>query len=523
LHKPRLDWAAAAAWLLVLAAICLHIRIGRQVWGSDLVGMDDPAHYTTGVMVYELARHLPVAPMAFAQDFYLRFPKVALGHWPPVYYGMQAGFYALAGPTIGSARVLSVLICAVLTAVVFWRVRRVHGMALGALSAACFLALPGVQGSAWLVMSDLLVALFMLLAAMAFADFLDSKRGSDAALFGAWASLAILTKGSGWALGIFGVLTPLLARRFWCFRNKWYWMVGMAVAVVSAPFYFIAQSLQVGYPMDTTQVLSGAVKASTRFAMLWPAWHVVPVVVLLIAMAGGVALFRGGSTVEVAAVALTLSQLLFILFFPLTEEGRYYLPAAAAMMLLFGRGLALSGKRAGPLVLATLSLAACGLGKAERVTGYRTAVDSIPYTERGTVMLVGSDAPGEGAFVAERLEHDRARAGTVLRGSKVLASSTWSGSGYRLIYHDVRAVLDYLHSVPVHYVVIDHAAQTNPHLLLLEEAVQLVPEEFRLAGQYPISGMRRGDVLIYENVSSRGKPAVVRLDMGLHTIERRIE
>jgi hypothetical protein len=514
LRNARFDWGIVVASMFVLVAIVVQFHIAQQVWGSDLAGMDDSAHYTTGVMVYEYFRTALFSnPMAFAESFYVRFPKVALGHWPPVYYVLQALWYGVFSPLIGSARMLSAGICGTLAAVLFARVRKAHGLVIGALSSACFLVLPPVQMSAWLVMSDLLVALFMLLAAMAFADFMESNRKRDALWFAVWSILAILTKGSAWALGLFMLLAPLLAKRFSCYRNKWYWVAGAAITMLSAPFYVVAQAHQVGYPADVTQLARGAAEVMGRFSMLVPFGTFLPGFVLLIAFAGCLALFRSGTTAETAAAALILSQVLFLLLFPLTREGRYFMPSAAAITILFARGMALFGRLLGPVTLAAACFAVCGLGKVERIEGYRAAVESIPFRPQGTVMLVASDAPGEGAFVAERLEHDRARAGVVLRGSKVLARSNWWGGDYRLIFRSASELRDYLRSVPVRYLAIDESCAKRPHQLLLEEAVRSRPEEFRVKGRFPISGGRRGDVLLYECLQAGDRPAVINFKL----------
>ncbi|MCU1336841.1 MAG: hypothetical protein JWO19_2422 [Bryobacterales bacterium] len=180
---------------------------------------------------------------------------------------------------------MSAAICFAIACVLFTRVRKLHGMAIGALCAACFLVLPPVQGSTWLVMSDLLVALFMFLAAMSFADFLDSSKPRHAAWFAAWSTLAILTKGNGWSLGLFALFAPLSAQRFSCFRSKWYWISGTAVAMLSAPFYWWMQSLEVGYPADTAHLARGALEVTSRLAILSPFTGFLPLWVIKTAFA----------------------------------------------------------------------------------------------------------------------------------------------------------------------------------------------------------------------------------------------
>ncbi len=475
-------------------------------------------------MAYEYIRTALFSnPMQFAESFYIRFPKVALGHWPPVYYAMLATAHLAGGPWIETARVLSAAICAAIAWVLFVRVRRDRGAIAGALCAAVFLVLPPVQAASWMVMSDLLVGFFMLLAALAFAAFMESNGWREAAWFTMWSSLAILTKGSAWALGIFMVLAPLAARRLNCYRSRWYWISGVAIVLIAAPFYLLAESLQVGYHADVTNLLRGAADVAGRFTVLAHFHGFLPGVVLVVAGAGAIAMWRERNCTGMAALALIVSQVVFLILLPLTIEGRYLMPSAIAVMLLFSRGMSLTGFAAGQVAVAALCFAVCGIVDVGRVDGYRAVVDSIPYRQQGTVILVSSDSPGEGALVAERLEHDRARAGVVLRGTKVLANSDWDGSHYRLTYKSAEEVREYLRSVPVHYVVIDETGTSEAHQELLKSAVQSAPEEFRLAGRYPITGRRQGEVLVYENLAARAQGATVLVRVGSRTVRHRVE
>jgi 4-amino-4-deoxy-L-arabinose transferase-like glycosyltransferase len=523
--KPALDWVTTAACLFVLGAICIQLRIGWLLWGSDLTGSDPPAHFTTGVMVYEYFRQaLFSQPMAFAQSFYIRFPKVALGHWPPMYYALQAAVYTVSGPSIKAARALSAAVCFATAYVLFARVRRLHGMTLGALCAACFLVLPPVQDSSWLVMSDLLLALFMFLAAMSFADFLESGEPCYAVRFALWSTLAILTKGSGGALGLFALFAPLFARRFFCFRSKWYWFAGISVAILSAPFYLWTQSIHIGYAAETADLVKGAFNITLRFNVLSAFTGFLPPFVFLIALAGAAfAWHKRPSPSEAAAMALILSQVTFQLILPLTAQGRYFMPSAAAIILLFARGLTLSGRRLGPLALVAGCFAASGFPRVQRVDGYWAAVDSIPYRAQGDTILVSSDATGEGAFVAERLEHDRARGGVVIRGSKVLGNSSWAGTHYRLIFQNPVEVSHYLQSVPVRYIVIDRSAVPEPHQKLLEEAVRSAPEVFPLTGRFLVSGARYGEILVFENLRAVGRSPIVHTKIGSWIVEYKMK
>ena len=118
---------------------------------------DAPAHYVTGVMVYDYLRLAAgSSPVHFAEAYYVRFPKVAFGHWPPAYYAIQAAWYFLFGPHIWSAALLSAVTALTLTALLFFRLRTHHGNAIALGCSAALLVLPEMQTAAWSVMSDLL-------------------------------------------------------------------------------------------------------------------------------------------------------------------------------------------------------------------------------------------------------------------------------------------------------------------------------------------------------------------------------
>ena len=47
----------------------------------------------TGLMVRDyIAAGFPDSPFRFAENYYLHYPKVAIGHWPPVFYSIQAAW-----------------------------------------------------------------------------------------------------------------------------------------------------------------------------------------------------------------------------------------------------------------------------------------------------------------------------------------------------------------------------------------------------------------------------------------------
>ena len=78
-------------------------------------------------------------------------------------------------------------------------------------------------------------------------------------------------------------------------------------------------------------------------------------------------------------------------------------------------------------------------------------------SEPGDVVLVSSDATGEGMFIADVALGEERPGHVVKRASKSLASSTWSGSGYTAAFQTADEVYAYLTSGKIRYLMVDDA------------------------------------------------------------------
>jgi hypothetical protein len=88
-------------------------------------------------------------------------------------------------------------------------------------------------------------------------------------------------------------------------------------------------------------------------------------------------------------------------------------------------------------------------------------------------VLVASDARGEGMLIAEVAARDPHRPSyTVERASKLLAESTWSGSGYQQFYKTTDEVSAALAKAGIEMVVMDSSPENlPPHDVLLNETI----------------------------------------------------
>jgi hypothetical protein len=135
--------SSAAALLLLITVLALHFHVASVILGSSLGSGDPQRHFVSGVMCYDYLRTgLGSNPIRFAEGFEVRYPEVAIGHWPPMYYAVQALYYFLAGPTIRSAQLLSAMTAALLATLLFLSLRRETGVNLAIVAVAVFLAAP---------------------------------------------------------------------------------------------------------------------------------------------------------------------------------------------------------------------------------------------------------------------------------------------------------------------------------------------------------------------------------------------
>jgi hypothetical protein len=540
--SPGRTFMLASMGLLVLAVFASQIATGA--YRNDLASdPDEAAHFTTGVMVFDYCRtSLGSNPVEFAESFYVRYPKVAFGNWPPAFYFVQAGWYFVFGPSTTSALLLTGTIEAVTAVCLFRRLVSFHGLVPSLLATAIYLCLPAVRFYSSVVMADSLLCLFSLLAVFAFADFLTTRRIYHASLFLIWASLAILTKGTALALALFVPLAVVITGQVGVLKSVTFWALGLLVAVVCAPFYLATMFAGLGLHGHSGigHLLANWVRIHGTDYHFEEFFRIAPATLVLLALTGALGVFarRSGSLKDnrrcldgKVAIAWIASILVFQAFAPF-GSARYLLPLTLPLTMLAVEPLSwwreMPAKRMSFLrfvVPATLASLAVVLTPQRppraRLSGYAAAADHIPQRDGGSVILVSSDELGEGAVIAETLQRDTSRQDVVLRGSKVLSNSYWNGDGYRLRMETAAELRAYLDAVPVNYLVLDHfgnrAERMRPHHELLRTIVQSAPETFALIGTFPVfwDGAVCGPgIEIYENLSARERYfQTIRLDM----------
>lgn len=465
---------------------------------------DEPAHFVTGLMVRDyLADALGQHPMRYAEQYYLHYPKVAIGHWPPGFYALEGVWMLAFGVSTLSVLLLMCALSAATATVVFAAVRADAGDGLAALAGLFLLLAPLVQKYGHMAMTEVPQALLVTSASLCFGRFLEVGRARWVLAFALLAVASILTKGSGLFLALVPPIAILLTGRWDVLRRPALWLSALLVAVLCAPWYLLT--------LDVSRSTWGAGRSpSVAYTLEAVPYYAKALFQLGGAVLGSVAVFglverqrQGERAGRWGALAAWLpSLLLCAVVVPTGIDERHLVLAAPVWMCGWAAGAAwLVGRWPGsfwggvpvlPLLLVGSFFVEAFERPLKQFRGYREPARELLADESlaESVFLVASDSFGEGLFVAAVAMNDRQRPGhIVLRASKVLAKSDWLGHDYSLTYQTPEELSAFLADVPVGVVVLDEATERHhwyPHHDLLDQMLEAYPDVWRKVGAYDV-------------------------------------
>jgi 4-amino-4-deoxy-L-arabinose transferase-like glycosyltransferase len=536
-------WGKAVRFLgvvLLMTAVTVGLQWKTGVYESELNGYaDEAAHLITGMMVRDyLVTGLGSSPLAFAEDYYLHYPKVGFGIWPPLYHFVEAIWFLVTPPGKTSAFVLQGLITGTLAACVTWMALP-YGWWIALAAGLGLIGLPTVQTFTGMVMADNLMCLIAFLAAMVFRRYGEYWQQRDLYGFGLLAGLALMTKSNAAGLGLLPVVSLGLLR-------EWRRIVSVPMVVAGGVALVVALPWQLLVMRFWTSATS-ANRYSLEYALMMLKVHLsmymnMPgVVVLTLALYGigtrvVLAYWRGKVEAKWASLSgLVVGMFLFGLA-PLPPEPRYHVGSMAGMLVFAAAALwdlarwaeGRWGRWAG---LGTIGLVGfLYLVTTPEVTqrppvGYgevaRRIAEDPAY--RDAVVLVSSENMGEGMLISEIAPLELRPSRYVLRATKMLSRSRWNLDRYELLYKDAGEMERFLESVPVKLLVYDttQGVQEMPHHRVLGELLKQRRDRWRLVGEFPQANTAAGGKLfLYELLGEDGKPRKpIQIDMK-YTLQR---
>lgn len=514
----KMSIGAGQVWLVFLLLLVEALTL-QWVGGAYASGFgqhpDEAAHFVSAVMVHDFLENMVSGhPLAFAKHFYLFYPKVAIGNWPPLMYLLMAGWFFIFGISRASSLWFIAVAAAGAATLIYLAGRKLLSREAGFFAAIIYLALPLVQESTAGVMTEHLVTLLILASSLLFARFARSCGTRDAVLFALSASAAILTRGSAWALVFVPPVVIVLTRDWRLLLNWRLWLAALLVGVLCVPWYVATRGMANGAMVGTDPAAPTAffLQACELFPLIVAqsiGW-VLSALTLLGAWRTLLGPERSRSPYWAALAGMLAGVLLLHCIVPAAIEPRYMVQLLPVVLLFAGAGVAAifarlsefaawrpAGGRAAWAGAALLAMLLVFSVPGEvRNQGYVPVAQALMAQTRGLAapgVLLISDAIGEGSIIAAVATLDQRPHTLVLRGTKVLVSEDWLGRNTRVRFSsddDIRSLLD---SIPVSALVIDHATDkrlARPYRQQVERIVAADPGRWTLSASYDVT--RRG-------------------------------
>ncbi len=490
----------------VLLGLVVALQVAGGAYASGFGGYpDEPAHVVTSLMVRDFIAGLDFRhPLQFAQQYYLHYPKVAIGHWPPVFYGALGVWFLIFDASRATALMFIAVAAAATASIIYLTGKRLIGRCAGVLAAALFVASPLVQELSGRVMTEHLSTLGMLVSTLFFARFARTGRIGDGLAFGAIAAVAILTHANAWALGLVPGITIALTNRWDLLRRQGFWLAAVPVLVFCVPWYVLTlhmaqDGLLAGGSRFWTQApdFGRSIYAALGFA------------VLLFASIGlwttrAQIIGRTEQATEWAALAgLAAATFLLHCIIPTGADTRYMVTVVPSIVLFSAAGIDAVARRFSPrrsvgVVAVGLSLALIAVFYTESFAlplqlkneGYATLVRDVEARvfDAPQVWLVSSGSTGEGCLVAAVALQERRPRSYVLRGKTILAGGDWLWSNTEDRFDTPEKLAALLDELPVTIVVIDDRVppeQQRPYHGRLRNLVAGRGDQWELIGSYP--------------------------------------
>ena len=482
-----------ALFFVVCIAAFLSLQFHLGAFRSDLGGdPDEAAHAVTALMVHDYLWLAPsTSPMAFANQYYATFPKVALGHYPPGYYLTAATALSLLCDPRALIVLQSLLIAALATASwLFARRWITSGDAWLALFPSLILLFQNeVVRVGCHVMADFQLALLVFAALWAWQNYLTRPSYRSSLAFGLFAAAAILTKGTAMGLAGVPILTLIMNRRWQDLTRLSWWAAALPVLIFAGPWMiFSVRFTQEGFMThDPAAFLKDAIAYYRHTLPRFFGWPLLALLLGSIIRLLKDITHRTTDPVRITLWSGWLSIQILIMIVPSGLSPRYLLagllPATLlatielqTLLRLFSKSHLPGTRQTQPprvafAAFALLTLFLTWRVEPQTVSGFSAAINRLllENPSQKKVWLVASDPRGEGALIAASAFNTTDRTSdhlTLVRGSKALANSDWMGRDYIPKYQDASSLLNLLDSLKIDTAIVDLSVPTaaiRPH------------------------------------------------------------
>lgn len=486
---------APAAFLVALVAGLVAMAVS-EAWAAGFSGADEPAHFLNSWFVAQyLQQALGSDPMGFAAEYYLHYPKISIGHWPPAFYALLSPFLLIFPASPETAFALNLLISslpALFAAMLLSRLDR------PAIALACALAVSltpvAVEGYSFFML-DQAIAAAALGATILWLSHAERPRPWKGLGFALISAAAVLIKGNAWLLLFVPPIHLLLTGHWQLLRSPWPWLAGLLAALIVGPWYWLTAGISADgfnyapgleYAWQALRFNGAALFANLGLALPLALW----------ALVRG---WRGRKdapqswNMVAGCAALAAATLLIQSLVPVDLDARYMAPALPPLLILAFLGLSdlLPRHRYPALLLGTFLILLPGIAhlawrepKIDLRLGEAAAALASPSP---SAWVIDGTSGAEGAFIAAMAVRDPALQSYAIRSSRLLAESDFMGAEYKLAAAAPAEILARLETLGVNGIVLARIGNQPafPHSALLRQALASPASPYRLVAALP--------------------------------------
>jgi len=493
----------AAVFLIFTLMVVAQAWWGRA-FHVELTGSpDESSHYLSGLMIHDYLRAgLPWPPMAYAQDYYAHYPKVALGHWPPVYFLLQTLWALPFGTAKASALFFHCVLSALFLVATYALLRRWFEAWLSALACLFALTMPEVAALSRTLGSELLLSGLVLAALLFLERFLQRPGLWPAVGFGGSALLAVLTKGTAIMLiPLAAVLTTVYRGWLLLLRNRALWCTVTMAAVLAVPWYLLAPDAlhervrRFGGP--GLYFWKGRIDGTLGF---WPeqlGW-----VGLLLVAAGMFAFLFLRRYQHLRPFGyLALSALAVIPLFRFTIlvwEVRHFVAMVPFVLIFLSLGIlelvrllggGIPARAAGALLLVVPALWHVRSLPPKPEIGLASVVRHLAaWPPSAGPLLIVAGSIGEGAFVSEFAMIDHRPGHRIERGSKLFIKSDFMAKHVVKRYQSPAELAQMLSDLPHRAIVLEDGFEPGHYVTEIRGALAAPSSGWRIEREFPRPG-----------------------------------
>jgi hypothetical protein len=417
-------WLVAA--LLALVTI-LGIQYFKDTWRGEFNEADEAGHLVTGLMVRDYTLHWPLPePISWAKSYYLYYPQVGLGHWPPLFYVVQAFWFLLLPPSRETAMLLMTALGWLCAIAFYCLLRRVIPGRLAVAGMLAMLITPTMISLFADFLADVISLLLGLMFVRECVRYVESRSLNAARNCLILVALALLNKGTGVVLFPAAVLALLISGR-WRDVPVRAWAI-LAAGGLAAAVMVVGLQMQVegnlqriaGLVFTTDSLSNGYRLAGLGFAAL--------------AVVGAILAFRLRDSLLQTAVAVSVAMTGTTLLVGAINTTRHWIFALPTFLILAFAAIRTIRATALRLVLVVVCTSlAFRHSRPEPMDHPGVTAVMAELSRKGPAprTLVSSTRNVEGSWVAMAalvdLRDGNKPRSMVLRASKVLADCDWNG------------------------------------------------------------------------------------------------